>query len=374
MIEKPLNEITETDLSALVESKRAEGKRMDYKLALPGGNDKDSKEFLADVTSFANTDGGDLIIGIRDDDGIAAEIVGIASHGLDNTITAIENRVRDGVEPRLPSFHLHPIHLANGNVVLVLRIGASLVAPHRVSFRSESRFSARNSRGKYPMDTGEIRLAFAATDEMPRKLRDLHREAIAAADGTDFPVRMGGNPFIVLTVAPLGVLRSQHEIEVTREVAVLPPGNGMNPRFIVALEGMIVHAQDDAEAWAVTHRKGYIDFAWDIAAQAVEYPNLVPGVLFQRNFVNAANFAAARLIERGMEGPWIVMATIKQVRDYVVAWRRQDGFEARTQAAWRTDAYLGEITADALNRETLAPLLAAFWRVFGENEPPHIGE
>lgn len=30
------------------------------------------------------------------------------------------------------------------------------------------------------MDKGELRLAFAATDELPRKLRDLHNRAVVA--------------------------------------------------------------------------------------------------------------------------------------------------------------------------------------------------
>jgi hypothetical protein len=48
----------------------------------------------------------------------------------------------------------------------------------------------------------------------------------------------------------------------------------------------------------------------------------------------------------------------------------QDGFETRTEAAWRADAYLGEVTADVLDEDTLAPTLAAFWRIFGKDKPP----
>jgi len=366
MIEKPLEQIAEVDLQALVAQQRAEGRRLDYKLELPGGGNEAIKEFLADVTSFSNTDGGDLILGIRDEDGTAAEVVGVPSDGLDNEITRIENMARDGLEPRLPGFHLQIVQLESGRVALVLRMSASSIAPHRVKLNS--RFYARNSRGKYPLDVGELRMAFAATDEMPRKIRELHREAIRSADGENMPVRMEDRPFAILTVAPVSVLRAEQDIDINRETAVLPPHQYINPRFIVALEGMIVHSTQGPRSWAVTHRKGYVDFVFEIAAQHDDYPNLIPGVRFQQEFVGSARSAVARLIERGIEGPWIAMATIKQVRDYFVAWRRPDGFEGRTEAAWRSDAYLGEIRADALNDETLEPLLAAFWRVFGENQ------
>jgi hypothetical protein len=42
----------------------AEGRQLDYKEQLPISSDDDKREFLGDVTSFANTAGGDLIYGV----------------------------------------------------------------------------------------------------------------------------------------------------------------------------------------------------------------------------------------------------------------------------------------------------------------------
>jgi predicted HTH transcriptional regulator len=36
-----------------------------------GGSDRDRKEFLADVSAFANPSGGDIVIGIEEDEGVA---------------------------------------------------------------------------------------------------------------------------------------------------------------------------------------------------------------------------------------------------------------------------------------------------------------
>lgn len=53
-------QITENDLQALILEKAGEGKTLDYKRDSVGQSDKDKKEFLYDVSSFANTLGGNL--------------------------------------------------------------------------------------------------------------------------------------------------------------------------------------------------------------------------------------------------------------------------------------------------------------------------
>ncbi len=48
MLEKPIESFTSTDLESLVTTRIPEGRALDYKEELPGGADKDTREFLAD--------------------------------------------------------------------------------------------------------------------------------------------------------------------------------------------------------------------------------------------------------------------------------------------------------------------------------------
>ena len=64
MINKRIEDIRERDLQELIDNNVLEGKTIEYKRELPGTSDTNKKEFLADVTSFANTSGGDLIYGV----------------------------------------------------------------------------------------------------------------------------------------------------------------------------------------------------------------------------------------------------------------------------------------------------------------------
>ncbi len=371
MIERPLDQITEADLTDLVANQRSESRRVDFKRTFPDGGEKAVRELLADVSSFANTDGGDILLGVAEDgNGVAIDVIGVPVDALDTDILRIEGQIRECLDPRLPAFHIHPVRLANGRAVVVLRVGASLLAPHRVTYKGSSRFFARNSRGKFEMDTGELRLAFAATDEMPRKLRDLHSRAVGAATvGQDMPFRLNADPAAVLTVAPLSILREARDISVTRETAVLPPRlSGYD--FIVGLDGVIVHSPIDentnaVRSWSVNHRRGYVDFAWSIGRRT-ENDSLIWRKYFEEELPGLVRASVARLRTYGMEGPWVAMATVRGAAGY----RMILGDDYPTRRAWQDPAYLGEIIDDTLGEESLTPLIERFWRLFGMERPP----
>ena len=97
MIPKRLEDIAEDDLIALIEDQVREGRTIDYKRELPRGDDKSKKEFLADVSSFANTSGGDLIYGMDEEEALPTEIVGLQSGDLDKERQRLESIDRKSV-------------------------------------------------------------------------------------------------------------------------------------------------------------------------------------------------------------------------------------------------------------------------------------
>ena len=70
MIPKPTNRIEYADLAALIGNVR-EGKTIEYKQELPARSGDEKIKFLKVVSSFANTSGGDLIVGMMADNGLA---------------------------------------------------------------------------------------------------------------------------------------------------------------------------------------------------------------------------------------------------------------------------------------------------------------
>lgn len=86
MISKPLDQITEEDLHNLVITAAAERKTLDYKQQLPETNDAGKRELLADVSSFANTAGGDLVFGMTENAGVPTGIPGVQIGDTDQEI------------------------------------------------------------------------------------------------------------------------------------------------------------------------------------------------------------------------------------------------------------------------------------------------
>src|SRR4051794_38821150 len=76
-LNKPLVQITRADLEALLADSICESKAIDYKRGLNLIPQEAKDEFCRDVSSFANTIGGDIIYGIDDKGtGIPKKITG----------------------------------------------------------------------------------------------------------------------------------------------------------------------------------------------------------------------------------------------------------------------------------------------------------
>jgi hypothetical protein len=200
-LEKPLEEITEDDLKALT---IPEGKIIDYKSLLYSNSDDHKKKFLADVSSFANAAGGHLIFGITEENGLPTEVVGLGGINPDAEILRMENMLRDNIEPRIPGVSMWAVPLENTNVVIVIRIPHSWNQPHAVNYGSHWRFYSRNSAGKYPLDVGELRTAFALSETTTERIRSFRAERLGKIVAGEAPIAVGDNAKIVLHIIPFG--------------------------------------------------------------------------------------------------------------------------------------------------------------------------
>jgi hypothetical protein len=73
------DKIGEENLNALISTGVPESPSIDYKRDTYGKAEGDKREFLADISSFANTMGGDIVIGIDESIGLPTAITPITS-------------------------------------------------------------------------------------------------------------------------------------------------------------------------------------------------------------------------------------------------------------------------------------------------------
>lgn len=268
MISRDIVSIDESDLQDLTDRGASEGSQLDFKRTIPGNRDEDIKEFLRDVTSFANAEGGDLVFGVDetlDADGntVAGAIIGVSGEDVDKVKLRLESIIRNGIKPRLIGARLQPVPLANGNTAFVLRIQRSWIGPHVVDCKGHWRFYSRNSAGKYPIDVTELREAFARGDTISKRLQQVRfdRLATVAADESFF-----GQPKLVLHLQPLAVDRTQVHLEAARDRSsrLLTPhvqseehGLGRTTRY--TFEGLEVTSLRRSNGYVLVFRDGTIE-------------------------------------------------------------------------------------------------------------------
>lgn len=268
-LEKPIEQLVEADLRTLIENQVSERKTVEYKEALPGRSDGERKEFLADVSSFANASGGHLVYGMKEDGGLPVELSGLDVDNPDSTVSALDSSIRDGIKPRIPGVVVWPVRLGSGRVAVVIRVPRSFASPHMVACGGSSRFFARTSNGKEQLDVEEIRAAFPLSDKTADRIRDFRLDRIAKIRADETPVLLVQGARIVLHVVPLAAFSSLAQIDLqsvgvlSRELELIPLGLAAvwDGRF--NLEGYVRYnpSRDDryASAYLQIFRSGALE-------------------------------------------------------------------------------------------------------------------
>ena len=210
-------EWSEERLESLVRDKVSEDRFLDYKRDLPSEKEDDKREFLNDVTAFANTFGGTILFGIAEEEGtgIPKEICGCNIPKPDEVILRLSNIIQSGVEPRLASLRFEPVDLRSGKTVLVAVIPQSAAAPHMVK-KGSPKFYMRGAVGKQPMDVYDIRTAFLASETVIERIRDFRLDRIAKLASGAGPIPTRDTSVFVAHVLPLVSFTRRINLDITK--------------------------------------------------------------------------------------------------------------------------------------------------------------
>jgi hypothetical protein len=244
LLDVPLDQIIEADLQRLIAAGAAESLYIDYKQQTYANGENDHVEFLADISSFANTAGGDVVIGVAETNGIPRSIMPFAGD-VGRERRRLEDIARTGLEPRLRNLRVRAVPIASGGCVLIVRALRSMTPPHRVFYRNRNRFWARASAGKYEPNVEELRYLFNEAPRLAERIAAFRMDRLAkiAAGETPVPLDPGGK--LVLHVVSVPAFADGRLIDVVSAAAQgthlpLPPGgiSGAN-QLIVNLDGLL---------------------------------------------------------------------------------------------------------------------------------------
>jgi Putative DNA-binding domain len=258
MIVKPVSKLEISDIRALIGTV-AESRYIDFKQSVIGRADADRKEFVADVTAFANASGGHIVFGVAEGpDAVAANIAGLAVADRDEEERRLSDMIRNGTEPRLSDFEFKWIDDQKKSSVLVLHVPRSWRSPHRVTLAGHSQFYIRNSRGKHPMNTDELRTAFTYGRALEENIARFREARINAIRKQEAPIVPDAGPLMIVHGMPMVSFADPPTITFAPRELLLPPLGGGGYNLSYTLEGTVSH-QPSSMAYTLHFRNGILE-------------------------------------------------------------------------------------------------------------------
>ncbi len=325
--------IVESDLARLIVDGVGESKTLEYKEALTLVTDEQKREFLSDITALANTEGGDLVLGMKADKGVAAELVGLRNLVPDDSYGKIENLLRDFLQPRLSGVRIRALALGNGNHAMLIRAPRSFAAPHMVRHQGVTRFCGRNSSGKYDLDVHELRSAFLASDTLSERLKTFRIERINRLISGNAPVRLAGDHLLVFHLLPVVGARADTRLttpSLQRLLSEHTPrpiaSNGWTPSL--NFDGLLI-----ATNWQDRVYRSYVQILRSGFLEAVEALTLeptpsqragqppariIPSIAWEKRIIAAVPSYLKALAELKLPPPYVASISLLNVRDYMM--------------------------------------------------------
>lgn len=377
MIELPLEKITFDDLDQFVQQKWPEGKSIDYKRDAYGNRDEDKKELLKDVSSFANTIGGDILIGVDEDKGVPVGIPGVVLVDVDKEKLRLEGIIRQGLEPRI-DFGIHHVTLPSGSLALIIRIKESLLFPHRVVYQGKfGEFWGRSSAVKFSMDTNELRRAFTLSDSVYEQIRAFRQNRVHQVVNDETPLPMTKGAKLVLHLIPVASFRSGQAFDVTtiQDFAKrFPPmaSSGWDNRL--NLDGHVTYAHGNQAADCLSYTQLFRNGIVESVLSGIVKPDGQDGKVllaahYEREMIYKLQFfnlLLRSLSELGIQPPvwcFLTLTGVKGARIQAQGYYRSEHRSIDRDVLMLPECVIDDMHADAV--KTLLPMFDLIWNASG---------
>ncbi len=341
---KPLELLNATDVKELVEARKPEGHRLDYKQNHPAewlnwpkdmqkreeNASNKQAEFLRDVAAFANADGGSLVFGvIEDGKGFPRAAVGIEEDNPEKVKQHLGNLCRHHLSPSLVP-RIEFIEGFSSGWVVVVDVPASWSKPHMVTRLHGTEFWIRQNTDKAMMDYQTLQRQFARRAGLVQQVRNFHKrriEILASPDPWENvpPVSMhtGGKPKVALHVVPLPSFANGERMDfegLNVSKTLLQPLEGLGDSRHYTLDGLARFRNADS-SWP----RGYVLLFRDGSIESVncEFEQIDSNFLLSgAKITNAVTQSLACYSEfyrrNGLDGPFAVFMSFVHSRKLTI--------------------------------------------------------
>lgn len=382
---KPLVSLTDDEmreaLLALKDQQVPEGKTIEYKEALPGLGHSERREFLADLSSFANSAGGYLIYGIREDSGIPVELCGLSGIDADATIRQLGSLAATSIEPKIPGLTLRFVPVDSTTGCLVIHVPRSWAFPHAVNFERHWRFYIRENANRRLIDVPELRSLFVLSETAASQLRAFRTERLIMLTGAEAPLPLDQAACIALHVIPLSAFDAGAWIrfdiaDLTRRYGLLtlPMSEAQSWDEQYNFDGVLTYVSGNARGTV----SSYLQVFRNGGIEAVDTAPFLDASISQIGVKTLASWFEDRLItalrryldlqgQLGVEPPLVVLLALVGAAEYSIVNLQSRGGR-QIHPFGRNVLAFPEIVIDRMDcnaAEVLRPIFDLVWNASG---------
>lgn len=366
--------LQESDLVALIKAGAREDRFLEFKSDYLPQTDSGKRKFLQSVTAFANSHGGDLILGMAETDGIASSLVPLMNLDPDQSRLQILDLIRVHVRPTLGAVEIEPVSLSGGGLVLVVRVPKSWAGPHILNYGDDRRFYIRHDGGKRPMEYEEIRDGFLGGETTGARLRNYRTERCAAILNDEIPRQLIHPSRIVVHLVPfesLTVARRFEPRDLILRCDKLRPLSGSGSGLSFDVDGIYSYAREKEDAvhgYATLFRSGVIeavDALW-LSPWRDGTPKVIPYASTELKIIKAVESYLEQLASLNVPPPYAFFLSLLHVRGYFMPTEPQHMHPGNPIN--RDHLFIPEVILNAVPKSVASALFPAFnsvWNACG---------
>lgn len=384
--EKPFEQLTAEDILAMIPDV-AEGRRLDYKEALPQEGEKGVRSFLCDVTALANSAGGFLIYGVaeaRDEDnnqtGVPERVVGVAAEVVeDQAIQAWQQRINQTIEPRIIGHRVGFVSgFEDGQRVMVVYVPKSLLAPHRVTYKGTRDFYVRHDRNNELMDINEIRASFVDFASLPERLNEFRAVRVSKVLADETPAPLTGGWTVALHAIPLGSLNGESAVDIHTLAAgihQLDLIDASASRRTFNLDGLLYTSSSEPgydSGYLQVFRNGTLELVRSVPHMSQNGENgtlVVASEWLEEHLQKTTQAMMALLVQAGVRPPVYFGLSVLRTKGFAMARKnRQNFFREGDKRFDRDTVMLPFVVSETLEEDAatlLRPAVDVMWQASG---------
>lgn len=362
--------VKEELLVELCHQRCPESQTLEFKRALPGLRDRDKSEFLKDVCAVANTDGGDIVYGIAEEEGKAKELAPIVGEPADAAKRRLGQVIDAGIDPRLVGLQIQPVPVSGG-YALIVRVPASFNGPHRYIVNNVGRFVMRNGTHTAELTYGQLRAAFDRTATLAERARSFRADRLAAISIGRTWRQVKRGPICVVHLIPIAAMAGNRSVDIPslyNAYTDFKHHDWTGVSRSTNLDGLVVHLRpapgEEVMAYTQIFRSGALEA---IRSGGLSDPNpekYIPAVTVATFFRHEIETFLKGSRSLGFSGPAIAGVALLGVAEYGLAHTNFSRKAADRDNLCLPETWLDNFESVSNVDEVARPLLDMLWQAF----------